>query len=112
MPKVSNSGRVTQAKLTKLIDEINLFVYQARNDLRVAAQYSKIPDRYDAPIDLLKVAFDAAALQPKTHSLLGLHLMVMTVNQGERNAEAKGINDALIWAIGDFIVKLMTDVKG
>ena len=107
MPKVNNSGEVTQQKLSKLISEVNLFLWDLRAEL--CAIKGKADD-YAPPIDFLKQAHQTGALQPKVHGLMGVHLMIMMIMNGEKSEVNKKKLDKMVWDIGDFLVKLMTDV--
>ena len=107
MPKVNNSGEVTQQKLGKLISEVNLFLWELRGEL--CAIKGNV-DEYTPPIDILKEAHQTAALQPKIHGLLGVYLMVMMIKQGENNKVNIKKLDKMVWDIGDCLVKLMTDI--
>lgn len=107
MPKVNNTGEVTQEKLGNLISETNLFLWDLREEL--CAIKGDI-DKYAPPIDFLKEAHETSALQPKIHGLLGVHLMIMMIKHGEKNKVNNEKLDKMVWAIGDFLVKLMTDV--
>lgn len=107
MLRVNNSGEVTQQKLGKLISEVDLFLWELRGELCAIKGNA---DEYAPPIDFLKDAHQTAALQPKIHGLLGVHLMIMMIKQGENNKANNEKLDKMIWAIGDFLVKLMTDI--
>ncbi len=107
MPKVNNSGEVSQQKLAKLISEVNLFLWDLRGEL--CAMKGNI-DEYAPPIDFLQEAHQTGALQPKIHGLLGAHLMIMMIKQREKNKANNEKLDKMIWNIGDFLVKLMTDI--
>lgn len=107
MPKVNNSGEVTQQKLSKLISEVNLFLWDLRGEL-IAIKGK--PSEYAPPIDFLKEAHQTAALQPKVHGLMGVHLMIMMLKQREKNKANNEKLDKMVWDIGDFLVKLMTDI--
>lgn len=107
MPRVNNSGEVTQQKLGKLISEVNLFLWELRGEL-CAIKGNK--DEYAPPINFLKEAHQTAALQPKIHGLLGVYLMIMMIKQGEKNKANNEKLDKMVWDIGDFLVKLMTDI--
>lgn len=107
MPKINNSGEVTQQKLGKLISEVNLFLWELRGEL--CAIKGNV-DEYAPPINFLKEAHQTAALQPKMHGLMGVHLMIMMIKNGEKNKVNNEKLDKMVWDIGDFLVKLMTDV--
>lgn len=107
MPKVNNSGEVTQQKLGNLISEVNLFLWELRGEL--CAINGNVSE-YAPPIDFLKDAHQTAALQPKIHGLMGVHLMIMMIKQGEKNKANNEKLDKMVWDIGDFLVKLMTDI--
>ena len=107
MPKINNSGEVTQQKLGKLISEVNLFLWNLRGELCAIKSNN---DEYAPPIDFLKDAHQTAALQPKIHGLLGVHLMIMMIKHGEKNKVNNEKLDKMVWDIGDFLVKLMTDI--
>ncbi|MGP5656753.1 hypothetical protein [Psychrobacter celer] len=107
MPKVNNTGEVTQEKLGNLISETNLFLWNLREEL--CAIKGDI-DEYAPPINFLKEAHETAALQPKIHGLLGVHLMIMMIKNGEKNKVNNDKLDKMVWDIGDFLVKLMTDI--
>tara|TARA_R110002020_G_scaffold474563_1_gene706285 strand:- start:788 stop:1111 length:324 start_codon:yes stop_codon:yes gene_type:complete len=107
MPKVNNSGEVSQQKLSKLISEVNLFLWELRGELCAIKGNA---NEYAPPIDFLKEAHQTAALQPKIHGLLGVHLMIMIIKNGEKNKVNNKKLDKMVWDIGDFLVKLMTDI--
>lgn len=107
MPKVNNSQKVSQAKLASLISLINMFLWDLREELLAVKGGDT---EYDPPIDFLEQAHDTPALQPKVHGLMGVHLMIMIIKQGEKNKAKDKKLDKMIWEIGDFLVKLMTDV--
>lgn len=107
MPKVNNSKNVTQERLGELISEVNRFSWDLRQELLAIKGNDA---EYDPPIDFLEQAHDTAALQPKVHGLLGVHLMIMMIKQGEKNKAKNKKLDKMVWDIGDFLVKLMTDV--
>lgn len=107
MPKVNNNGEVSQEKLVNLISEVNSFLWDLRSEL--VAIKGNI-DEYTPPINFLKEAHETAALQPKIHGLLGVHLMIMMIKHGEKNKVNNDKLDKMVWAIGDFLVMLMTDI--
>ena len=107
MPKINNSSEVSQQKLAKLISEVNLFLWELRGEL--CAIKGKVSE-YAPPIDFLKEAHETAALQPKIHGLMGVHLMIMMIKVGEKNKANNKKLDKMVWDIGDFLVKLMTDI--
>ena len=108
MPKVNNSGEVTQQKLGSLISEVNLFLWELRGELCAIKGNTK---EYSPPINFLEEAHQTAALQPKIHGLLGVHLMIMIIKNREKNKVNNKKLDKMVWDIGDFLVKLMTDMK-
>jgi len=107
MPKVNNSGEVSQQKLAKLISEVNLFLRDLRGELCAIKGKAR---EYAPPIDFLKEAHETTALQPKIHGLMGVHLMIMVIKQREKNKANNEKLDKMVWDIGDFLVKLMTDI--
>ena len=107
MPKVSNSGEVSQQKLRKLISEVNFFLSELRGELCAIKGNA---NEYAPPINFLKEAHQTTALQPKVHGLMGVHLMIMMIMNGEKSEVNKKKLDKMVWDIGDFLVKLMTDI--
>ena len=105
MPKVNNSVEVTQQKLSKLISEVNLFLGALRGEL-IAIQGK--PSEYAPPIDSLKDAHQTAALQPKVHGLMCVHLMIMMIMMimnGAKIEVNKKKLDKMVWGInGGYLI--------